>query len=365
MKLHHCIGGGIAAALLLAPAGSAQVAPIPIEGFEFLGAQTRLATAVSLDGNVVMGSTPVQELFRYAPGQALQTMRISSSTLITSVATGLDATGALAVGYETDITPVSRPYFWTAGTGLVDATPLFGANQFLMDVSAVNQFVALTTPLTAALPQAAVVHVPTGTFVALGTLPGSAGNPNRSSTPWGISPEGRYVVGASSYNMTNLAAAFRYDLLAPAGAQWIQLPFLPSPGTSPSSFAMDTSNSGSTVVGYGSSGNGTYVEAFAWTAAGGTVALGRLPGSINSFARAVSADGRIVVGDCQYPGFLRRAFLFDLSNAALGMLDLTAFLGSALPSGTILEQAHDVSGNGRTIVGSASSAAGVQAYRTY
>src|SRR4051812_11944852 len=54
------------------------------------------------------------------------------------------------------------------------------------------------------------------------------------------------------------------------------------------------SGDGNTVVGVGNSAAGT--EAYRWTAGGGMVGLGNLPGKSGSFANATSADASVIVG---------------------------------------------------------------------
>jgi probable HAF family extracellular repeat protein len=76
-----------------------------------------------------------------------------------------------------------------------------------------------------------------------------------------------------------------------AGADFIPLGDLP--GGAFSSQARGVSADGSVVVGNSISASG--LEAFRWTAAGGMIGLGDLPGSFGSGASSVSADGAVVV----------------------------------------------------------------------
>ena len=59
------------------------------------------------------------------------------------------------------------------------------------------------------------------------------------------------------------------------------------------------SGDGSVVVGISPSDN-AWGQAFRWTAAGGIQGLGRPPGHFYSYARAVNADGSVVVGGSQF-----------------------------------------------------------------
>ena len=101
---------------------------------------------------------------------------------------------------------------------------------------------------------------------------------------------------------------------------------------------------------------GFQIKAFRWTAAGGVQALDEdVPGdSGSSFARAVSRDGSVVVGDyVQFGTPGTRAWIWQ---AGVGFRDLqnelewTYGLGEAL-SGWKLLVATDISGDGKSIVG--------------
>jgi uncharacterized membrane protein len=77
--------------------------------------------------------------------------------------------------------------------------------------------------------------------------------------------------------------------------------------------------------------------------------LGTLPGYDRSFANAVSADGSVVVG-----GSGRRAFRWTASG---GMEDLNTTYASLLTNGSVLIEARAISPDGRYIVGWGDNAA--------
>jgi probable HAF family extracellular repeat protein len=92
-------------------------------------------------------------------------------------------------------------------------------------------------------------------------------------------------------------------------------------------------------------------EAFRWTAASGMVGLGHLPGSIESLARGVNADGTVVVGTSvalPLPSSRTEAFRW---TAASGMVGL-----DFLPGGNFSE-ARGVNADGTVVVGSSSGQA--------
>jgi MYXO-CTERM domain-containing protein len=112
------------------------------------------------------------------------------------------------------------------------------------------------------------------------------------------------------------------------------------------SVARAVSADGSVVVGYSSfAGGANGIEAFRWTRGGGMVGLGDLPGgSFRSQAYGVSADGSVIVGYGSVSGSLsREAFRW---TSAGGMVSL-----GYLPGGGDDSVANGVSADGSVIVG--------------
>ena len=125
------------------------------------------------------------------------------------------------------------------------------------------------------------------------------------------------------------------------------------PGGGFSSSARAVSADGSVVVGYSSSASG--VEAFRWTSGSGMVGLGDLPGgSFWSEAYGVSADGSVVVGFSDSASGVE-AFRWTSGGGMVGLGDLP---GPLFRSG-----AYGVSADGSVIVGESFSASGIEAFR--
>ncbi|MHB1034899.1 MAG: PEP-CTERM sorting domain-containing protein [Pirellulales bacterium] len=126
------------------------------------------------------------------------------------------------------------------------------------------------------------------------------------------------------------------------------LPLGNLPGPEVFSWARAVSADGSVVVGYSGSPAGSR-EAFRWTEAGGMVSLGATPGQLASEAAGVSADGSVVVGfrtDSQ----AREAFRWTAKAGMTGLGDL--------PGLDFSSRANGVSGDGTIVVGTGNYSAG-------
>jgi probable HAF family extracellular repeat protein len=166
-----------------------------------------------------------------------------------------------------------------------------------------------------------------GTFQGLGYLRGGS-----SSGASAVSPDGTVVVGVSA--SASGTEAFRWT----AAGGMVGLGDLP--GGSFSSGASGVSADGAVVVGTGSSISGS--EAFRWTVDGGMVGLGYLPGGSSSSAADVSADGSVVVGTgSSASGSEAFRWTADGGMAGLGYLN-PAYLDSG---------AYGVSADGSVVVG--------------
>ena len=147
-------------------------------------------------------------------------------------------------------------------------------------------------------------------------------------------------------------------MFAPSGAEYFKEAFVWTPSAGLSGLQMlgghsfseatDVSGDGSVIV--GSSKGSLDEEACLWTANGNVIGLGHLgnPRSPISRAFAVSADGKVVVGE-----YLDRGPIAFRWDAASGMISLGDFPGGLLQSG-----AYDVSADGSVLVGYGISGAG-------
>lgn len=180
----------------------------------------------------------------------------------------------------------------------------------------------------------AFLWTPGGSVTDLGSLGGVRTNHQAR----GISGDGKRIVGLSS-SPSGIEA-----FLWTAETGMIGLGSLRS---SPfQSEATAISHDGTVVVGY-SFGRG--FEAFRWSEATGMIGLGDLPGGVSVLgsANGVNADGSVVVG---YAGseFGQEAFRWTAASGMIGLGDL--------PGGSFRSEARAVSADGKVIVGVGESA---------
>ena len=183
-------------------------------------------------------------------------------------------------------------------------------------------------------------------FRALGDLSGG----DFVSRANGVSSDGSVVVGFSESAFG--PEAFRWTL------QGGMVGLGDLRGGDFSSGAQAISADGLVVVGYGDGVGGS--QAFRWTAETGMVGLGDLPGgNIGSNASGVSSDGSVIVGTSEsvFNGtiFDDEAFHWTADGGMVGLGDL--------PGGDPFSEGKAVSADGSVVVGRSVSALGLEAYR--
>lgn len=286
------------------------------------GATNSSAFGVSADGHVAVGISfaSAPHAFRWSTSGGLENLGPQTGI---AFATNLD--GSIVVG---DV------FRWTRETG---AVPLSGASM-AQGISADGTRIAANRELGGGIHEACVIIG--SSIQGIGDLPGGS----IYSQALDISPNGAVVVGDSQ--SSNGYEAFRWT--AENGIE--ALGALPSDRFE--SIATGVSADGAVIVGYGNSGpDPGGDEAFRWSREIGLVGLGRSADGGLTRARAVSFDGRIIVGEASALG-QQRAFIWTAED---GMRDLQAVIAQRnpdlIPNGWQLATAEDIAANGRTIVG--------------
>jgi uncharacterized membrane protein len=268
---------------------------------------------------------------------------LSGFTLVGASAVSGD--GSVVVGMDyLDNLPVMAPYAWswTSG-GAPEALPFppetgsataFGVSQ---NGSTVVGWVRLGSD-------------PNGPFRATVWRNGTVTTieppePYTNTAAGAVSADGSVVVGSVYSSAPGDSYGFRWS--ADAGIE-----ILTGPARGALAIVGGVSPDGRTVVGaadYGING----IHAVRWHSAGAPEDLGAFPGSGDTQALAVSADGRITVGYYQISGF-SRAFL---SSPQTGIVDLTQFLTSRGVDlqGWSLETCTTITPDGNWLIGSASN----------
>lgn len=180
-----------------------------------------------------------------------------------------------------------------------------------------------------------------GGLVGLGRLSAVS---TAGDAAYGVSADGSVVVGASESAPETLQA-FRWT----QSTGMVGLGDLP--GGTFNSTAQSISNDGRVIVGFGTGASG--LDAIRWTEAGGMVALGDLPGGdVYSRALAADFDGRTIVGEARTANDAF-AFVWTPTDGMRRLQDVLIAehgLGPQLANWT-LNNAYDISDDGRTIVG--------------
>ena len=222
------------------------------------------ATAISSDGNVLVGTAPGTQAVRWSLSGGVVGLGFLPGGDF-SVANGVSRDGSVVVGSSGASTPLMiEAFIWTAASGML----------------------------------------------GLGTLPGST-----RSDAYAVSLDGAVVVGTCS-GPGSQSQGFHWT----AATGMVGLGGFP--GQPLEGYARATNADGSVIVGWSKMGAATH--AYRWTAQSGLVSLGVAPGYTSSYAEDVSADGTVVVGGmARYPiGSERESFKWTPSGGMVPLGDL-------------------------------------------
>lgn len=353
------VGAGL---ILAACSAFAQSAP-SFEGLGTLGGNSSQATGVSADGSVVVGYGPeastYMRAFRWVGGSMTNLGTLGG---LRSYAYGVSADGNVVVGEGQLANAVYHAFRWTLADGMTDLGTLGGGYSSASGASANGNVVVGYSSVPITGETHAFRWVKDGNFGGsnpqmqdLGTLGGVNGGANS------VSADGSVVVGWSANADSNFHA-FR----------WTQAGGMVDLGTlgGTSSWATGVSADGNVVVGYSNYNVDSYKwEVFRWVytgtgPSGGTMTgLGFLPGGDRSTAYAVSADGKVVVGQSNYYGgpLSYQAFRWTEAEEMQSVQDLLDVAGVDT-TGWTLTQATGVSADGSVIVGNGTGPSGTEAW---
>jgi probable HAF family extracellular repeat protein len=293
------------------------------------------ANAISADGSVVVGNsgdTNGSKPFRWTKETGI--VGLGSNNQYGS-ATGVSADGSVVVG--TGASPQGA-FRWTKETDMVS----LGGNTNATGVSADGSVIVGYFDVSGTNGIQAFLWTQANGIVSLGSLD-NCGNEGCFSGATAVSADGSVVVGNSASSST--LEGFRWT--QSTGMQSL------SGGVPYRGRANGVTADGSVIVGVDSTRG---YEAFRCPQSSGMVLLDDQNGRIYSEAKAVSADGSIIVGE---NFFVNRPEAF-LWTQKTGMVSLKeTLIGKGLDvSGWTLSSATAISGDGFTIVGNGTNPSG-------
>jgi probable HAF family extracellular repeat protein len=294
------------------------------------GGDNSFAISTSADGSVIVGSgTALQgpsdpypgnvstQGFRWTAAGGMQSLGYLPSGGYYAIATGVSADGAVVTGYS-DGLPSQLAYRWTQSDGLQP----------------------------------------------IGTLPYGGSDYSQATA---ISANGLVIVGESNGTVGASSGRQAFQWTATSGMSALT----PLSGST-STIALGVSADGSVVVG------NSYVpscfecmpsvlsrnNAVRWTNQGAATLLGQVPGGDRgSVARAVSADGSVIVGMSLFnpddPLTGSEAFVWTPEAGMQSLFSVLLMQGATGLSGWTLLDATGVSADGRTIAGYGRSPTGI------
>jgi probable HAF family extracellular repeat protein len=302
------------------------------------------AFGVSADGSTVVGVAANQEYqvgFRWREGEGMTPL--ASAYGIVSYAFAVNDDGNVVVGEYFDLfddDQTFRPFAWSPPENHLNLNSLIeledGDHTTANGVSADGSVIVGQTISDNGL-EAFTWTAGVG-MQGLGDLPGGSFFSEANA----VSADGTRVVGRATCERGQ--EAFLWD----ADQGMVGLGFLAD--DEPWSRAMAMSPDARFIVGEAASPSGTV--AFLWTFEDGMREIGDLPGGIGlSVADAVSADGSVVVG-AGHDDNGQQAIFWSQSTGLIALKDLLAQQGLADQlAGWRLTYAHDISDDGRVIVG--------------
>jgi len=260
-----------------------------------------------------------------------------------SSAEGVSPNGLYVTGTSRDSIG-AQAYIWSAGRGMVGLGDLPGGNFSSQGTGVSDNGWATGIGSGTYLPDLSMSYEaflwkPETGMVSLSQLPGCESLVGIRSEAYGISGDGAAIAGWAGFTIVREAFVWR------SGLGVTRLGWLP--GVTSGSVAHGISSDGAVIVGVSSSAASSE-QAFRWTQQEGMVGLGFLPGGAerHSVAWAASHDGAIIVGQSsiyEHGTHYNKAFRWTAQG---GMVDL-----GILPGGEGSTRAYGISADGSFIYG--------------
>jgi probable HAF family extracellular repeat protein len=334
----------IIAATIMILGGNCFSKAATFQGLGFLpGSSGCFARAVSADGKVVVGSASV--------GSSSKAFRWTSSTGMTdfgssgapeSVANAVSPDGQIAVGYNTtqvhtDYGPVSvkQAFGWkTNGQVLNDFRGPPIAN-WAIAYGVSNNGIVVGVVSEYGPPDRTYGFRGDNRLIGIG---------NGSAAAWGISADGNTVFGESDFfELESNAYRRQATIWTNGNNNGIGLRGLMGAANCT---AYAASADGSVIVGESDTGSGHEAVLWARNESDEAKGLGLLPGDLSSVARAVSGNGKIVVGSSGC-----KLFIWDEDNGMRNLQDVLENQYGIDLAGWRLISVDGVSADGSVIVG--------------
>lgn len=309
-----------------------------------LGGNYSRAHDVSDDGSVVVGESEWlnrTRAFRWTLSGGMQNLgsfRDDSLPGGSSVAYGISPDGALVVGYSDTNSGFANAFAWPGrNNSLINLGTLGGDNSVAYDIaisSNSRQAFAVGSAQNNRGQQRAFrieASRQNTSMQDLGTLGGT------SSEVYAITPDGNTVVGTSE-TLDGTYRAFRWI------ASTNQMQDLGVPRGCINSIAYGVSSNGRVIVGTAITQDSVR-RPFFWN--NGGVELLPTPNDAAGEAYGVNEDGSVIVGWSSYANDIKRAFRWSRERWE----DLNQVYSALLTDGSILQVARAVSSDGRYIVG--------------
>ncbi len=293
--------------------------------------RTTSALDISGDGSVVLLDTSgVRDLYDLATGTRTNFAVGTGYNSVNPLKTSFNGSTTVGSAYTTAGRNVGA--YWNGGnlSNTIELNPLLSntlANTLATGVDDSGSVIVGFATFTPQAEKRAFRWTATGGILELGTL-------GYGSDAWGVSGDGNVVVGSSTPGGTNLTTAVFWTFSASGG------PVLQNMGLNTGqtrSVARAADYTGNTIVGSSWNPNTGKTSAFLWKS-GATTTLPSLGGTYTD-AIDISADGTRVVGESYLVSGNPRAYMFDTTTGQ--MTDLGT-LGGYASRATAISAAGDI-----------------------